>query len=134
MKTKALTTTLVLFLFVAITATAESKTKVIAVVNTADWCPTCEKNGPRAMAAFKANNTDGKIQFVMNNLTNDDTKKTSTKNLEKLGLKDAMSAHNGTGKVYFFDAKSKKLINDVSVAKNNEELAKTLASTLSKVK
>jgi hypothetical protein len=36
-----------------------------------------EKNGDRAMKALRANNQDGAIQFVGNDLTNDKTKEKS---------------------------------------------------------
>lgn len=134
MKTKAFTTSLVVLLFVAFSAMAKNDAKVIAVVNKAEWCPTCKENGMRAMAALKANNTDGSIQFIMNDLTNDETKKQSAGSLKKAGLKDAMAKYNGTGNVYFFDAKSKKLLDNVSVAKDDEKLAATLASVKSEVK
>ena len=73
------------------------------------------------------NNKDGAVQFVVNNLSNDETKQKSAIELKKVGLDKVMAAHTGTDVAYFFDAESKKLINKVSVAKPNEELAEALS-------
>jgi thiol-disulfide isomerase/thioredoxin len=115
-----------LVLLVSVSAFAGTGSKVIAVVNKAEWCPVCEKNGMRAMETFKENNKDMAIQFVGNDLTNNETKKESAKELKKVGLDKAMADKKGTGLVYFFDANSKKLINQISVAKSNEELAEAM--------
>lgn len=128
MKTKSVLTSLALVLFLSASVMAQSEAKVIAVVNHADWCPACKNNGERAQAAFKANNTDGAIQFVVNNLTNDETKSASLKELKGLGLDKAMAANKGTGVVYFFDADTKKFISSVSVAKSDQELAEALST------
>lgn len=113
---------------VSVSAFAETGSKVIAVVNKAEWCHTCQKNGMRAMETFKANNEDMAIHFIANDLTDDESKKKSAKALEEVGFDKAMAEHKGTGVVYFFDAESKELINKVSVAKTNEELAEAVAT------
>jgi thiol-disulfide isomerase/thioredoxin len=122
-----------LVLLVSVSAFAGTGSKVIAVVNKAEWCPVCEKNGMRAMETFKENNKDMAIQFVGNDLTNNETKKESAKELKKVGLDKAMADKKGTGLVYFFDANSKKLINQISVAKSNEELAEAMKTAEEKV-
>lgn len=129
--TKSILVSLVLILFVSVSAFAQSNSKVIAVVNHADWCSACKNNGERAQAVFKANNADGTIQFVVNNLTNDETKAQSAETLKKLGLGKAMAEYKGTGVVYFFDANSKKLINNVSVAKSDQKIAQALSTAKS---
>jgi len=123
---KTIFTSVVFIMLLSVTAFAGNGSKVIAVVNKADWCPVCQKNGMRAMETFKENNKDMAIQFVGNDLTNDETKKKSAEELKKVGLEKAMADKNGTGLVYFFDADSKKLITQVSVAKSNEELAEAM--------
>jgi hypothetical protein len=130
---KTILASVVFIMLVSVTAFAGNGSKVIAVVNKAEWCPVCEKNGMRAMETFKENNKDMVIQFVANDLTNDETKKESARELKKVGLNDAMTDKKGTGVVYFFDADSKKLINQVSVAKSNEELAKAMKTAEEKV-
>lgn len=129
MKTlKFIYTSLILVLVSTISLTAQSNAKVFGVINEAKWCPTCQHNGERAMKAFNTNNKDGKFQFVMNNLTNDKTKKVSAEELKKLGLADAVAPYKGTGMVYFFNADTKKLISKISIAKSDEELAKAMKS------
>jgi len=116
----------VLIALVSFTAFAGTGSKVIAVVNHASWCPACQNNGERAQAAFMENNKDGAIQFVVNDLSTDESKAKSAAELKKVGLDKAMAQNKGTGVAYFFDAESKKLITQVSVAKPNEELAEAL--------
>ena len=117
-----------LVLLVSVSAFAGNKAKVIAVMNRAEWCPVCQNNGMRAMDAFKANNKDMAIQFVVNDLTNDETKKKSAEELKKLGLDKSIEAYTGTGVVYFFNSETKVLISQVSVAKPDQELAAALTT------
>lgn len=114
---------MILVLFVSVFSMAQSSAKVVAVVNHAEWCPTCVGNGERAQVVFMENNQDEAIHFIVNDLSTDETKKASADKLKKHGLQDAMKANKSTGVAYFFDAESKELINKVSVAKTNEELA-----------
>ncbi len=131
---KTIFASVVLIALVSISAFAGTGSKVIAVVNEASWCPACQNNGERAHAAFMENNKDGAIQFVANDLTNDETKAKSAAELKKVGLDKAMAENKGTGVVYFFDADSKKLINKISVAKSNDELAEALTTAKEGVK
>ncbi|MCK9411520.1 MAG: hypothetical protein M0Q53_04410 [Prolixibacteraceae bacterium] len=127
MKTvKTALASIALLLCVSVSAFAGNKAKVVAVVNQAGWCPVCQNNGMRAMDAFKANNKDMAVQFVANDLTNDETKRKSAEELGKLGLDKAIAAYNGTGVVYFFNSETKALISQVSVAKPDQELAAAL--------
>ncbi len=129
MKTlKLIITSFILTVLATTSISAQSNTKILAVINEADWCPTCQHNGERAMKAFKANNKDGNFQFVVNNLTNDKTKKVSSGKLKELGLENAMSEFKGTGMVYFFNAKTKALISKISIVKSDDELAKAMKS------
>lgn len=117
---------MILVLFVSIFSMAQSNAKVIAVVNHAEWCPTCVGNGERAQATFRENNKDGEIHFIVNDLSTDESKQASADQLKKHGLLGAMKANKSTGVAYFFDAESKELINKVSVAKTNEEIASAM--------
>ena len=129
MKTlKSILTSFILIALVGLSASAQSNTKIIAVVNEAEWCPACKSNGERAMNAFKANNKDAVFQFVQNNLTNDETKLKSSAELKKHGLLNAMSEFKGTGVVYFFDAQTKALISKIGISKTDEELATAMLS------
>lgn len=130
MKTvKSIIVSAILVVLVSVSAFAQSNAKVIAVINKADWCPTCQANGQRAMAAFMANNKDMAIQFVANDVTDENTKKKSSAELKKLGL-DKQVAENCkmTGIAYFFNSDTKALISQVSVAKSDQELASALTA------
>jgi thiol:disulfide interchange protein len=135
MKTvKTALASIALVLLVSVAAFAGNKAKVIAVVNKADWCPVCQKNGMRAMDAFKANNKDMSIQFVANDLTNDETKAKSAEELKKLGLDKAIKNYPGTGVTYFFNSETKALISQISVAKTDQELAAALETAKKSLK
>lgn len=131
---KTIFTSVVFIMLVSVSAFAGNGSKVIAVVNHATWCPTCQKNGERAHETFMENNKDGAIQFVVNDLSTDESKAKSAAELKKVGLDKVMDKNKGTGVVYFFDADSKKLINKVSVAKNNDKLAEALTTAKQGVK
>ena len=125
---KTIFASVILIALVSVSAFAGTGAKVIAVVNQAGWCSVCQNNGMRAMDAFKANNQDMAIQFVANDLTNDETKAKSAEELKKLGLDKAIAAYRGTGVVYFFNSETKALISQVSVTKPDEELAAALTT------
>jgi len=112
----------------SMSAMAQSEAKVTGVINKADWCPVCEKNGPRAMKALNGANQDGAIKFIGNDLTDDETKKKSAMILKKHGLYEKMKSKNGTGIVFFFDAETKELVDRISVAKSNQKLAAAVQS------
>ena len=53
MKTvKSILVSVVLVLLVSVSAMAQSNAKVIAVINKADWCPTCQQNGRTSYGSF----------------------------------------------------------------------------------
>jgi thiol:disulfide interchange protein len=126
--TKSVLASLAIILLVSVPALAQPEVKVIAVVNHADWCHVCKENGDRAKAAFMENNKNGSIQFLVNDLSNDETKKKSAEELKKFGLDQAITPFNGTGMAYFFNAKTKALITKISVAKSNQELADAMVT------
>jgi thiol:disulfide interchange protein len=127
MKTmKTVLTSFALIALFSVSVMAQSGAKVIAVVNKADWCHVCQENGSRAMSVLKENNKDGAVQFVANDLTNDKTKAKCTTELKKVGLDEAVAGFKYTGMVYFFNADSKELISEISVAKSDQELVVAL--------
>lgn len=134
MKTKSILASLVLMLLVTLSAMAQNQAKVIAIVNKASWCHVCEENGARAMAAFAANNTDKAFLFVANDLSNDETKKSSLEEIKKLGLESAVADLKYTGMAYFFNAQTKTLIHQVSVAKSDAEIASAMITAIKAVK
>ncbi|MBK8881368.1 MAG: hypothetical protein IPN67_03020 [Bacteroidales bacterium] len=129
MKTvKSILISAVLFLAVSVSLMAQSETKVNSMINKADWCSVCKANGDRAMAAFMSNNKDMAILFLGNNVTDDKTEKKSAEELKKYGLDKVMEKYTGTGVTYFFDAKTKTLINEISVAEPDNKLAEALVN------
>ncbi len=131
---KSILLSLAFILMIAASVAAQSDAKVIAVVNHAEWCPACKGNGERAQGAFMESNQDGAIQFVVNDLTTDETKQTSAKELKKVGLDKVMEQNKGTGVAYFFNAETKELINTISVTKPNDELAAAVKTAKESVK
>lgn len=134
MKTvKSILISTVLFLLVSVSVMAQSEAKVIAVINKADWCSVCKTNGERAMAALMSNNKDMAVLFIGNNLTDDNTKTKSSEELKKYGLDKVTEKYTGTGIVYFYNAKTKTLINGISVAEPDNKLAEALVNAKSGV-
>ena len=120
---KSIFAALLFTVVLSIGAFAQSAPKVIAVVNQADWCSVCKGNGQRALGAFMENNKDGEISLVVNDVTDAETKKKSAIDLKKLGIIKAMKNYEATGVIYFFDAKTKKPITQITVANSDEEIA-----------
>lgn len=131
---KSILATAVFAVVFSIGAFAQTAPKIIAVVNQADWCSVCKANGQRAMGAFMDNNKDGAISLVMNDVTNEETKKKSAAGLSNTGLTEAMKNYRATGVVYFFDAKTKKPITQVTIANSNEEIAYVMGEARKAVK
>ncbi len=129
MKTKmSFIFSLAMILFLSVSAMAQSDSKVIAVINHAEWCSVCKNNGERAQAAFMKSNKDGAIQFLTNDLTDEASKRKSATALKKVGLDKVMEENKWTGRAYFFDAETKKLITKISVARSDEKLADAVAT------
>lgn len=121
-KVKSILATALFAVVFSIGAFAQTAPKIIAVVNQADWCSVCKANGQRAMSAFMENNKDGIISLVMNDITSAETKKKSSAGLSTIGLTDAMKDYQATGVIYFFDAKTKKPITQITIANTTEEI------------
>ena len=133
-KVKSIMATALFAVVFSIGAFAQTAPKIIAVVNQADWCSVCKANGQRAMGAFMENNKEGTISLVVNDVTSAETKKKSAAELSSNGLSDAMKNYQATGVVYFFDAKTKKPITQVTVANSNEEIAYVMGEVKKAVK
>lgn len=122
----------VIMLLFSITTFAQTTTpKVIAVINTATWCPTCQTNGQRVekdVVASYAQNTE--ITFVVNNLSDKTTKEQSKETLEKQGVYKAVKKQNATGMIILVDAATKKIIKEISVKESTETLKKEIDAAL----
>lgn len=105
--------------------------KVIVMVNTASWCPTCRKHGKRVeenvISDYRKNNM---FQIIINDLSNKETKAVSKVNYTNAGLTEIAKNNKGTGVIYFIDAKTKKLISQISISKTNNEISKAFDDAL----
>lgn len=113
---------------------AENPPKILAVVNSAEWCSVCKAHGQRAMGAFMENNKDGAIQFIMNDLSNAESQKKSAIELKKAGISASMKNYKASGIAYFFDAKTKTPITQITVANTNDEIAYVIGEVKKAVK
>ena len=100
--------------------------KVIAIVNKADWCSICKSYAGRTVATFTENNSDNFFQFIVNDITNDETKKASKPAITKQGLEKTLNGSLAAGVLSFYDAKTKVLLAQVTVANTSEEIANTM--------
>lgn len=119
---------------VFISANAQSKTaepKVYAVINKADWCPTCQANGARVMNEVMPACKDLKVKFVANDLTNATTIAKSTAELKKSKVYNSVKETKSTGVILLVDAKTKKIIKQISVSKSSEEIIKEITAAQS---
>jgi hypothetical protein len=129
---KKLLVATLLFMGIAVSGFSQ-QAKVIALVNKASWCPVCQANGPRFekdIMPMAMQNKD--VQIVMNDLSDDKTKAASLPMLEKAGIASFAKKNTGTGTLYFINAKSKKLISEVSLAKSDDEIKKVYMAAIAK--
>ena len=100
--------------------------KVIAIVNKADWCSICKAYAGRTVATFTENNTDNYFQFIVNDITNEETKNNSKPAIMKVGLEKTLESSLAAGVLSFYDVKTKALLAQVTVANTPEEIAATM--------
>ena len=113
-------------------AFAQTKSKVIAVVTKADWCPTCKVHGARVVTEVLPLYSEPQVKIVVNDLTDKQTKATSRITLVSEGIVKATSKSNTTGEITFINATTKKIISKISVAKSNAEITKAFDEAIKK--
>lgn len=121
----------VLMMLFAVAAFAQSQPKVIAVVNTASWCPACQANGERVekdIVASYAGSDD--VAFVVNDLSDKSTKKQSKENLEKEGVYNAVKDIKVTGLIILLNAETHEVIQQISVKETNETLKQAIDNAI----
>lgn len=131
---KSMFVSLLVFSFTALFAsfkiqpkqTKEIEPKVFAVINKADWCPTCQANDARIMSEVIPACKNLKVKFFPNDLTNDQTIAKSSEGLKKNKLAVAVQSVKSTGMILLIDAKTKKIIKEISVAKPSVEIIKEI--------
>lgn len=126
-------------------------TKVVAVVNRANWCGVCKANGARFGAVLMSYAEKG-VSIYMNDLTNDSTKMASRKELEKATIyetvntiprkgigkalktchmvKDKKQTQDVAGIVTFIDLVSHEQLKQVSIAVSDEEMKNIITKLL----
>ncbi len=106
--TTAMLSIALVFVFSAVSAFA--KTKPTVVIIRADWCSACQKLEPEMMELMKQ--YGGKLDFVMLDVTNDETTAKAAAKAKSLGLSS------------FFEA-NKKTTSTVGIFKGKKMLYKT---------
>ena len=115
-------------------AAAELSEALIVVVNTADWCPLCQKHGERVendiLSSYQAN---ASYQIIVNDLSSEESKAASQKILMKAGLENFSAENNGTGRIYFVHPTSKKVLDKISVSKSTVKIRKAFTEALENI-
>lgn len=133
MKKLILTLFAVIVAFTAFTAFKSiENAKVIAIVNKAAWCSICKAHAGRTVQTFTENNKDGFFKFLVNDITNDQSKKASIPEIAEAGLENVLDGSLGAGVLSFYDAKTKKMLAQVTVANTSKELIATMQTAREK--
>lgn len=107
--------------------------KVIALMNKASWCPVCQDHGMHFMqkiAPMVMKNPE--VKMIVNDLSNDQTRASSMEMLKEAGITQFAEENDATGRIYFIDARTKKLLSTVSIAQSDREIMKAYKEALSK--
>ena len=113
------------------TADVAETHNVLVIVNTATWCGTCKSNGPRVEEEILSKYMqDDRYQIIVNNLSDEETKTASNKNLKAAGLLDFSEKNNGTGLIYMLNAETKEFISKIGVSKSTEKIEEELNAAL----
>lgn len=106
--------------------------KMIVMINTATWCPTCQAHGRRVETNVVSKYVENsRVQIVVNDLTNDATKSASLEKCKALGIASVAQNSKGTGVIYFIHSKTGKVMDKISVSKSDDEIHKAFSSALS---
>lgn len=105
---------------------AQTNTKVVAVINRADWCHVCQANGEKMMKEVMPVFENSGIRFIMNDLTNDATTEKSKELLKESKVYEAVKSNTYTGLVLLVDAETGKLTGKISVAEPAQKIIETL--------
>lgn len=110
----------------AISLLAQDGKKIIAVINRADWCHVCQANGEKMMNEVMPVFKGSAVQFMMNDLTNENTKEDSKKMLTDKNVYAAVKKTTSTGVLLLVDLKTGKLLEKISVAESAEKLIEVI--------
>lgn len=129
---KMMMVTILLAIMGATNAQSEESSGIITVFNHADWCHVCRKHEARALDVLKKASMNIKMELVVNDITNEDTKEVSKVELKKLGIEAVISKKKHSGMIYFVNPVSKKIVGQISASKSNEAIEKALKAAISK--
>jgi hypothetical protein len=117
---------------VSLGAFAQTESKVYAVVTKAAWCPVCKEHGTRVITEVLPLYKEPKVTILVYDATDNETKKASSITLESIGIDKEITKRNVTGEIAFINAKTKKIISRISVAKSNEQIKKAFDQAIIK--
>ena len=101
---------------------------LIVLVNTAEWCPVCQKNGARVEKELLSElEQDERYLVLVNDLSSEETKASSQEKLNAAGLANFGAENNGTGSIYILHPETKKVLKKISVRKSTEKIRAALA-------
>lgn len=106
----------------AVSLLAQEGKKIIAVINRADWCPVCQANGEKMMNEVMPVFKESTVQFMMNDLTNENTKEDSKKMLTDKNVYAAVEKTTSTGVLLLVDLATGKLLEKISVTESAEKI------------
>ncbi len=108
--------------------------KVIAMVNTASWCPACKANGQRVEKDIISQymNND-KVVILVNDLSNKESKASSKEKCMQAGVSSIASKNKATGVIYFINSETKEVISKISVTETNEDIKQAFEKAISKI-
>ncbi|MGH2642762.1 MAG: hypothetical protein ACRDE2_02345 [Chitinophagaceae bacterium] len=130
---KLLIATLLLFGVISIAFAQSRQVKVIALMNKASWCPVCQDHGMHFMkgiAPMVMKNPE--VKMVINDLSNDQTRASSMQMLQEAGITQFAEENDATGRIYFLDARTKKLLSTVSIAQSDKDIMRAYKEALKK--
>lgn len=108
--------------------------QIIAVINVASWCGVCKANSPRVKAEALPKYEASKVLFVVNDLSNDITRKRSQAKLAQQGIVQTLEAttdaQNTAGIIILVDALNKQLLGRAPIANSGAQIKKWLDETL----
>lgn len=117
---------------VSLGAFAQTESKVYAVVTKAAWCPICIQHGNRVVTEVLPLYKAPEVSVLAYDATDDATKKESRVALEAVGIDKKITERNVTGEISFINAKTKKVISRISVAKSNEQIKNAFEQAIKK--
>lgn len=102
--------------------------KVYVVINKANWCPTCQANKEKIINEIIPACKNLNVKVVANDLTNKRTIAASDIELNKNDIFNSVKDIQSTGLILLVDAKTKKIIKQISVKTPADEIMKEITA------